>query len=62
MTEQKLKPFDYSAKCLKCGSYKVSTKYCNLGGWEICKEIKTEHLHRRCENCDYVWLEECLDS
>ena len=58
-----LPPYDFLAKCPKCGHKDVHTGYCASGRpamicWLI---VDDEHLHRYCQRCHYEWLEACLD-
>ena len=63
----------YSGKnstCEKCGETDINTYYCegsersffNSKCRDYRNRIKEEHLHRRCKNCNFEWLEACFEE
>jgi rRNA maturation protein Nop10 len=59
-----MQPYDPKATCPKCGSVNVSVSYCSschplYGPWI---GHDAEALHRDCQICHYIWLEEPLDK
>ena len=62
-----MKPFNSKVVCPKCGYPSVHVHHCygepHAPDWikSYCaRNQKGEHLHRRCERCNYEWLEACL--
>lgn len=64
-----VKQYQEIPKCSKCGFSSIKTKYIGVGQYhnsdffewtgnlyDNCQE-KREHLHRRCCNCGYSWIE-----
>ena len=41
-------------KCVKCGSVDINVRY-------IVKENR-EYLAKKCNRCEYLWAEDCLDK
>jgi len=53
--------------CPKCGCGETTVWYCDgkrLNPEALCfkRARGDEHMHRFCANCDYEWLEPCLDA
>lgn len=55
--------FSAKARCSKCGGQKVETQYCGPGQRLMIRCTKrSEHIHRRCSRCKYIWDEAPLDG
>lgn len=61
----------FNSICAACASRRASFRYClqecesdGNGGYEAHRVIGGQapihHLHRKCDDCGYEWLERCL--
>ena len=66
----KLKAYNPSATCPKCGAADVKTAYCKdkyPSSFALCYNLgergkAPEHFHRVCQCCHYGWLEATIGS
>ncbi len=60
--------FNMLTECPKCGSERLSRKYCesvvsyNQHPFGMTDQMYAGHLHRICGDCGYEWLERPKDS
>lgn len=59
-----MQPFNPEAKCAKCGSDDIHSKFCyRRVCWKWPNRIEGEqHMHRYCQICRYDWVEAPLDK
>ena len=59
-----MKTLNLKAVCPKCGLKKIKIYWCSGAEWssQVCYKLNLfskEHMHRRCEFCNYEWIEKC---